>query len=108
MTTNSFKRYTARSIGTAPTTVGNTIPANTQVTIIGLNMANVLPNTAISVTASLFDGINTTYIVTGALVVAGGSLFVDPKIVLMPGDSIRVSSSSANSVDVIMSTLEQV
>lgn len=104
---NNFKRYTARSVGTSNTSVGSyTVPANTQVTVIGLILSNRLANSAISVSAMHSDGANSTFIVTGALVPIGGSIYIDPKLVLQSGDSVLVSSSTANSLDVIMSTLE--
>lgn len=105
----AFKRKLSRGIGTSLTSVGAyTAPLATEVTIIGLAIANI-STSAISVEASLYDGVNDTYLVKGATVVAGGTLVVvggDQKVVLEPGDSVRVASSDASSVDVVLSILE--
>ena len=106
---NNFKRYTSKDIGTTATTVGSyTVSANTQVTAIGLTIANV-SNNAISVTAIHNDGTNDTHIVKGASLPAGGSLIAiggNQKLVLEVGDKIKVQSSANTSVDAILSVLE--
>lgn len=106
---NSFKRKTSRSIGTTPTSVGSyTVPASTETTVIGLSAANITTS-PISVTFTHFDGSNSTIIVKDATLPAGGTLVAvggDQKLVMETGDSIRVTSSAASSVDAIMSILE--
>jgi hypothetical protein len=106
---NSFKRKLQRSVGTSLTTVGSyTVGASTQTTLIGLTVANKHANT-VSVDVTLNDGSNDNYIVKNAPVPAGGSLVVvggDQKVVLETNDSVKVKSSEATSVDVIMSLLE--
>lgn len=105
----SFKRYLSRSIGTGATDVGGyTVAANTQVTCIGLTLANRTGST-VEVDASVYDAANETYLVVNAPVPAGGALVViggDQKVVLETGDSIRVTSNAASSIDAVLSVLE--
>ena len=106
---NSFKRKTSAGIGTGFTPIdGYTVPASTEVTVIGLTVSNVTGST-VKATVSLFDGSTFTSIVTAGPVPAGGSLGVvggDQKVVMEPGDSMRVKSDTASSLDVVMSILE--
>mgnify|MGYP006077131513 FL=1 len=107
---NTFKRKFSANIGTSPTTIGAyTVGASTATTIIGLSMSNVSAS-PVTVTAELVDtGANVTRIIKDAPLPIGGALVVvggDQKIVLETGDFIRVTSSAASSVDVIMSILE--
>ena len=106
---NSFKRKTSAGIGTSYTPIDSyTVPASTEVTVIGLTVSNVTAST-VNATVSLFDGASYISIVTDAPVPGGGSLVVvggDQKLVMEPGDSMRVKSDTASSIDVIMSILE--
>ena len=106
---NTFKNYTERNIGTSLTSVaGYTVPSATQTTVIGLTIANVT-NSAVTATVVLSDGANETRVVKDAEILAGSSLVVvggDQKLVLEPGDSVRVSSDTATALDVVMSVLE--
>lgn len=106
---NTFTRKTSRNVGTSLTAVGSyTVGASTQSTIIGMVVSNTT-NAQITVSATHYDGTNDTYIVKDAPVPVGGTLVViggSSKMVLVTGDSIRVSSSAASSADVVMSLLE--
>ncbi len=106
---NNFRNYKSRAVGTAPTAIGAyTVSANTQVTVIGLSVSNIA-NTALSVTAVVFDGTNSTNLVKNAPLPIGSSLVIvggDQKVVLQTNESIRVSSSASSSIDAIMSLLE--
>jgi hypothetical protein len=106
---NSFKRKLSRTIGTSVTAVGSyTVGSATEVTVIGLAVSNVTASQII-IEASIFDGANDTYLIKDAPVPSGGSLVIvggDQKVVLEVGDSIRVKSDTASSVDVVMSILE--
>jgi len=106
---NAFSRKLSRSIGVTATTVGGyTVGALTQVTVIGLSVANTTAST-VSVSVTLFDGTNSTYLSKDAPVPAGGSLVLmggDQKLVMLTGDQIQVASSVATSVDAVMSILE--
>ena len=106
---NAFKNKTHRQIGTTLTKIeAYDCPGSTETTIIGLTIANTVAS-SILVDATLNDGTNDFYIVKEAPVPVGSSLVViggDQKVVLMPGDSIKVKSSAATSADAIMSILE--
>lgn len=106
---NTFTRKLSRSIGTSATAIGSyTVGSSTETTIIGLTLSN---RTASQVLAdvTLNDGSNDTYMVKDAPIPAGSSLVVvggDQKVVLVTGDSIKVTSDTASSIDAIMSILE--
>ena len=106
---NAFKNKTQREVGTALTAIESyTVGGSTETTVIGLTIANTTTS-VIEVDATLNDGSNDFYIVKNAPVPAGGSLVAvggDQKVVMMPGDSIKVKSDTATSADVIMSILE--
>ena len=106
---NSFKRKLSRSIGTSLTAVGSyTVGAATEVTVIGLAVANTSASQVL-VDATVNDGANDTYLIKDAPVPSGGSIVIvggDQKVVLEVGDSIKVKSTAASSVDVVMSILE--
>jgi len=110
---NSFLTELKKNIGQTETTV-LTCGANTETTIIGMTLANTTVN---SVDASvLFDGSGRTsgaepevYMVKNAPVPEGGSLVLiggDQKVVMEPGDVIKVVSSADSSLDVILSHLD--
>lgn len=106
---NSFKRKLSRSIGTSLTAVGSyTVGAATEVTVIGLAVSNTTASQVL-VDATLNDGSNDTYLIKEAPVPSGGSIVIiggDQKVVLEVGDSIKIKSDTASSVDVVMSILE--
>ena len=70
---NSFKRKLSRSIGTSLTAVGSyTVGAATEVTVIGLAVANTSASQVL-VDATLNDGSNDTYLIKEAPVPSGGT-----------------------------------
>ena len=106
---NAFTRKVSRNIGTALTSVGSyTVGASTQTTVIGLTVANTSAST-VNIDVTLNDGVNDTYLVKDAPVPVGGALVPiggNQKVVLITGDSIKVNSSAASSVDAVLSILE--
>ena len=86
-----------------------TCPADTETTIIGLNIANIL-SVSITVTVELLDGGSTiTHIVKDAIVPVGSSLVAvggPQKIVMNATDVLKVYGSQANSCDAVLSVLE--
>jgi len=107
---NTFLRKLSRNVGVTPTTVGSyTVDSNTQTTLIGLTCAN-LTTTAVTADIVLNTSADSDYhIVKDATVPAGSSLVAvggDQKVVMQLGDSIKVTSSDSDSIDVIMSLLE--
>jgi hypothetical protein len=106
---NVFKNSVTGSIGTSGVIVYQA-PAATTTTVIGLNIANAASNN-ISVSTMVRDSIGnkTAYLVKDAIVVAGSTTILfggEQKLVLKSGDFLSVTSSLANSADVIVSVLE--
>lgn len=106
---NNFSRKISRNIGTTLTTVGSyTVGGGVQTTVIGLSVANTTVS-PVTVNVTVNDGTNDAYLVKGAVVGVGQALIPiggDEKVVLVAGDSIKVQSSAASSLDVVMSILE--
>ncbi len=106
---NVFTRKVSRNIGTSLTIVGGyTVGAGVQTTVIGLSICNTTA-APVTVSVTVNDGANDTYLVKGAALAVGQSLILaggDEKIVMITGDSIEVQSSAASSLDVVMSILE--
>jgi hypothetical protein len=110
---NAFLSETDTGIGTSVATVF-TCPSSTESTIIGLSVANIVTS-QILVDVQL-DASNRTsgsedsvYLVKDAPIPVGGSLVViggDQKVVLEPGDRIKVTSNTASSADVVLSHLD--
>lgn len=106
---NAFKNSISGSIGTSGVKVYET-PLATSTTVIGVNVANVNSNN-ISVSVMMRDtsANKAVYIVKDALIVPGSSDILvggEQKLVLEAGDFLSVTSSLANSADVIVSVLE--
>lgn len=107
---NAFKTFTAQNIDTSSSKATlYTCPANTETTIIGLNIANIL-SVSITVTVELLDGGSTiTHVVKDAIVPVGSSLVAvggPQKIVMNATDVLKVYGSQADSCDAVLSVLE--
>jgi hypothetical protein len=106
---NTFARKLSQSVGTSPATIGAyTVGAATQVTVIGMSVANT---SASAVTADIVhnNGSTDTFLIKAGPIPVGSSLVLfggDQKLVLVTGDSVKVTSSAAASLDVVMSILE--
>ena len=103
-----FTRYTAKSVGTSPTTV-LTVPASTIYTVIGVNVANT---TAANIKVDIYVTISAVdvYLIKGAQIPAGKSFLMaggDIKHVLLAADALKVVSDTATSADVLVSVLAQ-
>jgi hypothetical protein len=106
---NTFTREVTRNIGAALTAVGGYTPGGgVETVVIGLVLANTLTH-VITVDVTLYDGANDYYLMKGKPIAAGSNLDVLPaeKLVMVPGDNIRVKSSDATSVDAVMSIMER-
>lgn len=110
---NSFLSETDTGIGTSAASV-LTCGASTQTTIIGLSVANIV-SSQITVDVQLDASGRTSgaedsvYLVKAAPIPVGGSLVVvggDQKVVMEPGDIIKVTSDTASSADVVISHLD--
>ena len=110
---NAFLSETDTGIGTSPATI-LTCGASTETTIIGLSISNIITS-QITVDVQLDASGRTSgaedsvYIVKDAPIPVGGSLVVvggDQKLVLEPGDAVKVTSSQASSADFVLSHLD--
>jgi len=104
----TFKNYLTSSIGTVPTTV--VTGGSNQTTVYSLTIANrVLPAAAITVSVTMGSGAQTAFMVKDAPIPIGSSIIIvgaPQKVALENTDIIQVQASSANAVDVIVSTVE--
>ena len=99
---NTFKNYVSAAVGTSETTV-YTVPSSTTAVIIGCNIANVT-SSQIKVTVKVAD----THVVKTVPVPANSAISVlDGKIIAETTDTVKVTSNTAASADVIVSALEQ-
>ena len=110
---NAFLSETDTAIGTSPASV-LTCGAATETTVIGMSIANIVTS-QIAVDVQLDASGRTSgaedsvYLVKGAPIPVGGSLVVvggDQKVVMEPGDVIKVTSDTASSADVVISHLD--
>jgi hypothetical protein len=105
---NTFKRYTSNSVGTALATV-YTVPSSPSTTsvIIGGVVSNVTTGTVnVTVTATTSSTV-INLVGEDTPIPAGTALsFIDGKVVLEPGDIIKVKSSAASSLDIHLSAME--
>jgi hypothetical protein len=106
---NFFRNSITGSIGTNGVKVYE-VPSATTTTVIGVNVANTVnQNISVSVMARDTSGNKTVYLVKDALIVQGSSTVLiggEQKLVLETSDFLSVTSSLANSADVIVSVLE--
>lgn len=105
---NTFKNALARNVGTSAVTV-YTAPSAKNAICIELDVCNTT-NSGVTVDAYITSSSNNYYIVKGAPVPVGGSLQIiaGQKIVLSNTDALKVVSSTASSLDIIASILEDV
>ena len=106
---NAFKNSITGSIGTTGVKVYET-PVATSTTVIGVGVANVSSqNISVSVMVRDNSANKCVYVVKDSLILPGSSNILiggEQKLVLETGDFLSVTSSLANSADVIVSVLE--
>jgi hypothetical protein len=106
---NAFKNSITGSIGTNGVKVYET-PLATSTTVIGVGVANTNPqNISVSVMVRDNSANKVVYVVKDSLILPGSSNVLvggEQKLVLETGDFLSVTSSLANSADVIVSVLE--
>tara|TARA_Y100000813_G_scaffold149017_1_gene109452 strand:- start:128 stop:460 length:333 start_codon:yes stop_codon:yes gene_type:complete len=107
---NTLKNELSRQIGTSAATL-YTCPASTKTIIIGMTCSNIHTNTQINVDIYLTSGGGLDYyIIKNASIAVGGTLVPiggEQKVILEPGDAIKAVSTTATSLDIIMSIVEQ-
>jgi hypothetical protein len=98
---NVFKNYTGEASTTGA--VVYTVPTATTAILLGLNLAN---KTGVSTNVDVQLG--TAYLIKNAPIPSGSALsVVDGKIIVEAGEAITVTSSSAASIDAVLSVMEQ-
>lgn len=106
---NTFVRKISRSVGTSAVTVGDyTVAADTSSILLGLTVSNT-HTASVKVNILVDNGVSQYYLVKGASVESGGALIPiggDHKMVMITGESLKVSSDTADSIDAILSILE--
>jgi len=106
---NAFKNSITGSIGTNGVKVYET-PLATSTTVIGVGVANTnSQNISVSVMVRDNSANKVVYVVKDSLILPGSSNVLvggEQKLVLEAGDFLSVTSSLANSADVIISVLE--
>ena len=105
---NTFKSNVAVNILTSGNTV-YTCPSATQTTLIGMTLANKSNTTVITANVFLTRSAVDYAIISNATIPTGSSLIPvggDQKIVLQASDSIKVTTSTSNALDAIVSLLE--
>ena len=95
---NTFKNKQAVNVGTSTVSV-YTVPSSTTTTLIGLTLANV---SGASITATV--AVTDTSASTTASIIKNAPI---QKVVLETTDILKVTASAANSVDAIVSYMEQ-
>lgn len=110
---NSFLSETDTAVGTSPASI-YTCPSSTETTIIGLSIANIvtsqiLIDVILDASGRTSGAEDSVYLIKDAPVPVGGTLVVvggDQKVVMEPGDILKVVSDTASSADVVMSHLD--
>ena len=106
---NTFYRKLSANVGTTSTAIGSyTVGSSTTAVVVGLTVCNRTGST-VAVDIVVNDGSNDYYVVKSAPISAGGALVPvggEQKIILSTGDSIKVKSDSASSVDAVLSLME--
>src|SRR5210317_2411520 len=107
---NAFKSKTDKGIGTSPATL-YTCPASTETTVIGLTIANIVTSqievdVQLDASGRTSGAEDSVYLIKDAPIPVGSSLVVvggDQKVVMEPGDTLKVTSNVLASADAIAS-----
>ena len=103
----NFRRYTANDVGTSAATL---FTADSYDTVVGISLANVTTSQII-VSCYINDATNDIYLVKDVPIPAGSSLQVldgGAKFVVQSGDALKVVSDTASSLDVWVSTVDDI
>ena len=89
-----------------------TCPGSTKTIIIGMSAANVLSNSNVNFSAGIQDSAsgNLAHIVKNATIAPGGTEVIvggDHKIIMQTGNILKAVSSDSDSLDIIVSFVEQ-
>jgi hypothetical protein len=106
---NQFTVKRSSNIGTTLESVGSyTVPAGNGAVVVGLTVSNT-SNAQVFSNVVINDGTNNYYLIKNATIAEEGTLVVvgnGQKIILQANDTVKVNSSSSNSVDAMLSIME--
>jgi hypothetical protein len=103
----NFRRYTSNDVGTSAATL---FTANSYDTVVGISVANVTTS-AVNASVYINDGSNDIYLVKNAPIPVGSALQVldgGAKFVVQNNDALKVVSDTASSLDVWVSTVDDI
>lgn len=103
----NFRRYTANDVGTSASTL---FTADSYDTVVGISLANAT-TAQIIVSCYINDGANDIHLIKDAPIPAGSALQVldgGAKFVVQSGDALKVVSDTATSLDVWVSTVDDI
>jgi len=120
---NTFRNKTSKGVGTSYFQVGANsagasqtgayaVPSSTETTVIGLSLSNITTSSVdvdVALSATMANTTNDLSMATSVPIPAGSTLVLvggDQKLVMETGELVKVKSSAASSIDVIMSLLE--
>lgn len=108
---NTLKNVLRNNVSTTATTV-YTVPASTTTIVIGMTAANILSNNNVNFSVTLHDsaGAPGVHIVKNATIAPGGSLVPiggDQKVIMNTTHFMQAVSSDSDSIDLILSIVEQ-
>jgi hypothetical protein len=110
---NTLKNILRTQLSTDSATL-YTCPSSTKTIIIGMSAANVLPNQNVNFSAGIQDSAAATgrvaHIVKNATVAPGGTEVIvggDHKIIMQTGNIIKAVASDSDSLDIVISFMEQ-
>jgi len=108
---NTLKNVQSRSVGVTAASL-YTVPADTTTIVIGMTGANILSNQNVDIDITLHDSASATgtHVVKGATIAPGGSLVPvggEQKIIMQTGNVMKAVSTDSDSIDIIMSIVEQ-
>ena len=109
---NTLKNILRTQLSTDSATL-YTCPSATKTIIIGMSAANVLPNQNVNFSAAIMDSAtdsDPTHIIRNATIAPGGTEVIvggDHKIILEPTHRLKALASDSDSLDIVVSFVEQ-
>lgn len=103
----NFRRYTSNDVGTSAATL---FTADSYDTVVGISVANIT-GSAVNCSVYINDGANDIYLIKDAPIPTGSALQVldgGAKFVVQSGDALKVVSDTASSLDVWVSTVDDI
>ena len=109
---NTLKNILRTQLSTDSATL-YTCPSATKTIIIGMSAANVLPNQNVNFSAAIMDSAtdsDPSHIIRNATIAPGGTEVIvggDHKIILEPTHRLKAVASDSDSLDIVVSFVEQ-